>query len=363
MDFKINPLSFTGIFPVPNQLVDENIRLASVVQLKVMLYLLRHANDSGLCVQKICDALFYDREDVTDALIFWQERGLVIKDGQTPVSDSPTAEKAEPVTTVRLQKAEIETKPSVTEAASSQEKKALPSLDIPRPSHEQVAARVQECQELATLFQEAQVILGKTVGYEGQAVLIMMYDGYGLPIEVILMAIQYAVDKKKSGYSQIAKIGKLWCENEIFTIEAVSEFIESHSIVDETWDKLRSMTEITNRNPTEKQRRYITAWVKEFGYSADMIYYAYEESIDRTGKMSMPYMDKVIRNWHSAGVKTPTDIQNLQKEWEQRREKQTVPQTKGKAKSTPGNSRAASYDMDKFMQKAVNVRQFKIQND
>ncbi len=352
MNFKINPLSFTGIFPVPNVLVDENIRLASVVQLKTVLYLLRHGNENGLTAEKIAEALMLDREDVTDALIFWQERGIVIKEGQSAVPPSPVT--ADPVTTLSIQKAE-ELLPTDT---LSKEKKTVPSLDIPRPSHEQVAARVQECEELATLFQEAQLILGKTVGYEGQAVLIMMYDGYGLPIEVILMAIQYAVDKKKTGYSQIAKIGKLWCENEIFTIEAVSEFLESHTVVDETWEKLRSMTEITNRNPTEKQRRFLTVWVKEFGYDADMIYYAYEESIDRTGKMSMPYMDKIIRNWHSSGVKTPPDIQKLQNEWNEKQQKKF-----SGGKNSKSAEKEVSYDIDKYMQKAINLRNIKIEND
>lgn len=360
MEYKINPLSFTGIFPVPNQLVDENIRLASAVQLKVMLYLLRHTNDSSLTAEKISEALFYDKEDITDALIFWQERGLLIKDGLSPVIQADNNAPS-PVTTLKIEK--------VTEKADTdtpkKEVRAVPVLDIPRPSHEQVAARVRECEELSTLFQEAQVILGKTIGYEGQAVLIMMYDGYGLPIEVILMAVQYAVDKKKTGYSQIAKIGKLWCENEIFTIEAVSEYLESHTVVDETWDKLREMTGITNRNPTEKQRKYLTSWVKEFGYNADIIFYAYEEAVDRTGKMSMPYMDKIIRNWHGAGVKNPMDIAKLQKEWNEKQKNQSAPKSTAKpaAKVTPGNSRQASYDMDKFMKTAIDVKKYKIQND
>ncbi len=354
MEYKINPLSFTGIFPVPNVLVDENIRLASVVQLKTVLYLLRHGNENDITPQKIADALMLSVEDVTDALIFWTERGIVIKDGQTPSPIAVTAPLSAPAandtTRVVLQKKEEVT---LTPAPV---KKAVPDLDIPRPSHEQVALRLKECEELSTLFQEAQSILGKTIGYEGQAVLIMMHDGYGLPIEVILMAVQYAVDRKKTGYSQIAKIGKLWSENEVNTIEAVDEFISEHTIVDETWEKLRSLTEITNRNPTEKQRRLLTVWVKEYGYNADMIYYAYEESIDRTGKMSMPYMDKIISNWHKSGVKTPTDIAKLQKEWDEKNKK-TPPKEK---KVAPGNSREATYDLDEFMKKATDLKNMKI---
>lgn len=352
MEYKINPLSFTGIFPVPNALVDENIRLASVVQLKVVLYLLRHGNENDLTAEKIAEALLYDKEDVTDALIFWMERGIVIKQGETPSVAPHAAENS--VTTVKIQKMETVVP---TDTPKEPEKK-VPALDIPRPSHEQVAARVKECEELATLFQEAQAILGKTIGYEGQAVLIMMYDGYGLPVEVILMAVQYAVDKKKTGYSQIARIGKIWCENEITTLEAVDEYLSEHTVVDETWEKLRSMTGITNRNPTEKQRRLLTVWVKQYGYNADMIFYAYEESIDRTGKMSMPYMDKVIQNWYKAGVKTPADIASVQKEWAEK-QKKTPSQTK---KDTP-KKRDVSYDIDKYMKQAINLRNLKTEND
>lgn len=348
MNFKINPLSFTGIFPVPNALVDENIRLASAVQLKTMLYLLRHTNDCDLTPEKMSEALLYDKEDILDALIFWQERGLVVKEGQSVTV--PTA--SEPVTTVTLKKAA----PNKTEETVPETKKSVPNLDIPRPSHEQVAARLKECEELSALFREAQIILGKTIGYEGQAVLIMMHDGYGLPVEVILMALEYAVMQKKTGFSHIAKIGKIWCENEIDTIEAVSEYIEEHSIINEAWSKLRSMTEITNRNPTEKQRRFLSVWVKEFGYDENIIFYAYEESIDHTGKMSMPYMDKIIRNWHSAGVKTPSDIEKIQKDWD---EKKKLSQVKKKA----DESAEPSYDMEAYMKQAVNIKYIKSENN
>ncbi|MBR5437638.1 MAG: hypothetical protein IKV21_01845, partial [Clostridia bacterium] len=78
MEYKINPMAFTGIFPVPNSLVDDNIRLASVVQLKVLLYMLRHSNDGMAESENIASALSLDTEDVKDAMIFWAERGLLL---------------------------------------------------------------------------------------------------------------------------------------------------------------------------------------------------------------------------------------------------------------------------------------------
>lgn len=337
MEFKINPMAFAGIFPVPNSLVDDNIRLASVVQLKVLLYMLRHNGESDLNSDKISDALSIDKEDINDAMIFWTERGILIKDGQ---------EIKAPVTVERIEK-ERETE----KVSQPKEEKKVADIPISRPTHEQIAVRLNECEELAILFQEAQTALGKTIGYDGQSVLIMMYDSYGLPVEVILMAIEYALSKKKTSYSNIARIGKRWSELEIDTLEAAMEYIEEHNVVDETWQKLRDMTEITNRNPTEKQRKCLTAWVKEYGYGTDIIYCAYEESIDRTGKMSFPYMDKIIRSWNEKGVKTVSDIQNERIKWEAQQKKRFAP--KDKKENKPKSE--ASYDINAYMEKSLNL--------
>ncbi len=337
MEYKINPMAFTGIFPVPNALVDDNIRLASVVQLKVLLYMLRHNGEADLCSERISDALSVDKDDVNDAMIFWNERGILLKDGEVkaPVTAESFAKNKEPEET---SEPEVRTK-KVTD------------IPISRPTYDQIAARLKESEEIAALFQEAQTALGKTVGYDGQSVLLMMHDSYGLPTEVILMAIEYAVSQKKTSYTAISRIGKRWSELEIDTLEGAMEYIEEHNIVDETWEKLRSLTEITNRNPTEKQRKYLTAWVKEYGYNEEIIYYAYEESIDRTGKMSMPYMDKIIRSWHEKGVKNVSDIQNERIKWEAEKEKKYA----SKDKETEKKKSDASYDIDAYMQKAFNL--------
>ncbi len=337
MEYKINPMAFAGIFPVPNSLVDENIRLASVVQLKVLLYMLRHSNDGMSETESIAEALSLDEDDVKDAMIFWAERGLLLKEGQTPT------------VTVNIEKKEEKKTEPV------KEEKKVSDIPISRPSFEQVAARLKESDEITVLFQEAQTVLGKTIGYDGQSVLLMLYDSYGLPTEVILMAIEYAVSLKKTSYAHIARIGKRWSEMEIDTLEGAMQYIEEHNIVDETWAKLRELTEISNRHPTEKQRKYMVAWVKEYGYSVDIIYCAYEESIDNTGKMSMPYMDKIIRSWHEKGVKTLFDIQNERAKWETEKKKRF---SKDKKKTDNAESNP-SYDIDEYMKKSLNLQYVK----
>lgn len=347
MDYKINPYSYQRIFAVPSSVVDDNIRLASALQLKVMLYMLRHAEQDIDC-ETIATALGFDKTDIEDAMIFWCERGLVIKD------DS----QAKPILHIEAV-SDVNISPAASADLAVPKKKEVKVSDIPisRPSYEQIAVRLEECKEFSDLFAEAQQALGKTIGYDGQSVLIMMHDSYGLPFEVILMAVEYSVSQKKTGFSSIAKLGKVWSENGIDTLEGAMEYIEQHNIVNETWNKLRSLTDISNRAPTEKQRKMLNCWIKEYGYDADIIYYAYEESVDRTGKMSLPYMDKIIKNWHDKGVKTAMDIQREKAKWLEERENKKSQKPKKQAKETPGLLKdEPSYDIDAFTKKAIGLK-------
>ena len=353
MSFEINPYAYKSIFAVPTSVVDDNIRLASVLQLKVLLYMLRHS-DKNLTGEDVAQALSLDKADAEDAMIFWQERGLLVK------SD----EEAKPVLHIEATSDVTITK-AIEYPAETEEVTVKKVADIPisRPSHEQIATRLQECKEFAGLFAEAQAALGKTIGYDGQSVLIMMHDSYGLPFEVILMAVEYSVTQQKTGFSSIAKIGKLWSELGIDTLEGAMEYIDEHNVVNEVWNKLRSLTDITNRTPTSKQRGYLVAWVKEYGYDENIIYYAYEESVDRTGKMSLPYMDKIIRNWYEKGVKTPMDIQREKAKWQEERDKK-LPQKNTSKQKVPALLRdEPSYDVDAFMKKAIGLKYKKPNSD
>ncbi len=350
MDFQINPISYKKVIAVPSVIVEENIRLASSTQLKVILYFLSHSDDEDLSIEKIAKELFIPQEDVRDALIFWCERG-VLTNGTVSAPDIQTLQPQIQETVVTIEKTPIVEQPKI--------EKKVSELPISRPSHEQVAVRLQECEGFRDLFAEAQLTLGKTIGYDGQSVLIMMHDSYGLPFEVILMAVEYAVSQKKTGFSSIAKIGRMWHELEIDTLEGAMQYIEEHNVINETWNKLRALTDITNRTPTEKQRKYLIAWLKEYGYSVDIIYCAYEESIDHTGKMSMPYMDKVITSWYKNGVKTVGDIQREKAKWEASRQTTAKPDTK----KQPTQKKAASYDLDAFTKKAIGLKYKKKTSD
>ena len=333
MKFQIDPASLTEIFPVPKAVVEENISLASPLALKALLLLLC-AGGNTPTVAELAAALRRDEAEIEDALLFWVERGILRREGDAP---APRPLKAEPVPAPKAQ----------------EEKKTVPDLPLSRPTHEQIAARVAECEAFRELFQEAQLKLGKTIGYEGQSLLIMLHDTYDLPLEVILMLLEYAKSKGKTGYKYIASIGREWSENEIDSLESAQEYIAAQESADALWDTFRSQTGVKNRNPTAKQRRYLAVWSKELQMSADMILLAYEISADNTGKLSLEYMDKVLRSWKEKQVKTPADAEREKQAWNAKR---TASSGRKGAQNKPAVfSSDASYDLEEYGRSAVGL--------
>ncbi len=342
MEFKINPMAYSGMmFSLPSSIVDENIGLASSVQLKAILYLFRHSalGESVTCAQ-IAKAIRYDEEDIADAMIFWLEKGLVLK-AEDDFS-SILSESAAPAThteTAELELSEEKVRP----------KRVVSDIPVSKPSHEQVAIRLEECAEFRELFAEAQARLGKTIGYDGQSTLIMLHDSYGLPIEVILMLIEYSKNIGKTGYSNLASLGRSWAENDIDTLEAAEAYIEEQTGVDALWNEFRKLTGAKNIFPTTKQRRFFSAWKGSYSFDAEMIYLAYEKSIENTEKMSLPYMERILKNWYEKGIKTPMDVEAEDKKWAEKKN----PSKSDKNKSEKD---APSYDLDEFAKKSVHLK-------
>ena len=343
MEFEINYAAFNEIFPVPKAVVQDNIQLASPLSLKALLLMLC-AGGEPPTVTELAKTLKREEAEVEDALLFWVERGVLNKAGA-------------PLKPLAVFKAPVEPARSVPvlPAPPQEPKKEVAPLPLSRPTHEEIAARVAECEEFRELFAEAQLKLGKTIGYEGQSLLIMLHDTYDLPLEVILMLLEYAKSKGKTGYKYIASLGRDWSEKEIDSFEAAEEYIASLHTTDALWEEFRSQTGAKNRNPTAKQRRFLDHWGKELKMSVQMILLAYEICIDNTGKLSLEYMDKVLHSWHEKHITTPQAAEAEKKQWA---EKKFGAKKKTAAPKSSVFSSDASYDLDAYRQSAIGLRDY-----
>ena len=105
------------------------------------------------------------------------------------------------------------------------------------------------------------------------------------------------------------------------------------------------MAGIQNPRPTSSQAAYLKTWSAEFRFGVDMIYLAYEETLDRSGKISFAYMNKVLASWHDKGLRTPDDVEKDKQAYREKNRRTTDAGT--------------SYDMNEFNRRANQLPVYK----
>ena len=313
MSVKINLGKWGSVFAVPSCIVDEHLKIASPSQVKVILFLLRNSEKS-YTYKEIGDALFIHESDVKDCIAFWIEREVLCEyDGELKAGKA--AEKAE--------KSETAPKPV--------EKKTVISRPL-KPDMITAAGIINDDANLQALLAEVEASLAKPLSSGGTSVIVMLYTTCGLPAEVIVMLVNYCVSIGKTDMRTIERIGVKWADEGIDCIEAADQKIADTKRSNENWTRIKFVFGINNAgSPTAKQLEFADRWIGQWRFSDEMLRIAYETNVDNTGKMSLPYINKILKRWHDAGIANPEDIEKLDK------------------KPVKKTSSDSSYDLDELM--------------
>lgn len=139
-----------------------------------------------------------------------------------------------------------------------------------------------------------------------------------------------AIDKKNMRF--IEKQALKWVEKGIDTHEKAESYIKQAMAFTKYESLIQKAFGIYNRSFTPKEKEFIHTWFQTYGFDIPIITAAYERTVDRTGKVSFPYIHSILSSWHQKGYRSLADIQ---KETALPNKKAAVP-------------RQASYDLDAF---------------
>lgn len=327
---------WNSVFAVPSAVVDKHIKLAGSAQLKVLLWILRHAGEP-FTTETIAEALSMHPADVHDAMQYWIETGLICEQKEilSPGSTSPEEVLPEPI----VQNTTGTVTPAATSAVPSAPGKHTRLLSRPqKPDSLFVAQRINECTDIASMMQEAQMILGRPISNGDSATLVMLHDTDGLPVDVILMLLQYAVSIGKNNMKYIEKMAISWAEEEIDTHAKAEHKIRMLSEGQQAWKLVERTIGIEHRSPSSKEAEFSHRWVNEWKFGKALIREAYERCVDAKGKYIIGYTDSILRRWNGEGIKT----------LEQARAEKTAKQQR-----TSGERRAPSYDIDEYERTSI----------
>lgn len=332
MSYQINLGQWNSIFAVPASVVDKHIKLASEAQLKALLYLLRHSGES-ISDAELSSALNISIEEIKNAMEFWIDREiLTIKDDvYTPASsskDSPDPIVSEKTAT-----------PDVRDV-----KKPRTSVSrAHRPDTLFVTRLLKEDSSLAGLLEEAQSILNKPLSPGDTATIVMLYDSFGLPCEVIAMMMVYLNSIGSANMRMIEKTGLSWADEGINTTAAAERKIEQLTASKEAWGRVSSLFGIRNiGNPTKAQLEHADRWINTWRFSDEMLTEAYERCVNTKGEYSIRYIDGILRRWNEKNIKS---LETLK---EQESSVKSKNKSNAKGKSSMFSLDGASFDVSKY---------------
>lgn len=299
MNFKVRKDFKTPPFSVPSEIVDSHLKLAGALQLRVILYCLRHTYDEEVNPSYMAELFSVSEEDITDALMFWAELGFITCEGPT---FTPKTTQPEPV------------------------KVAPPKA--PRPDRKEVARRGMECPEIAFLLNEAQQKFGRMLKQSESSVLVWIYDDLGMDASLILMVLEYAVQADKVNISYIEKIARDWSESGVDSIVAAEKRIVELNNTRTAWHKMRRAFGIESRSPSETESKLAIQCILEWKMPDDLIKKAYDACVDSCGKYNIRYIKKVLSEWHKQGITSVSDLNKKADEQSEKSAQKSGPQKK-----------------------------------
>ncbi len=338
MSIKINLGAWNSVFAVPSKIVDEGLKFSDGVKLKVLLFVLRNC-DRELDENSISKATGVNVTDIPEALDYWVSMGILQKEQDTyfpvenqkedvisPVSDNYNKKATEiynpEVKTDNISNTEIKTtensqnKNKTIEEISDDvnAKKQLFAVTRPqKPDYVFTSQRLAVDEELKILVSEAQLALGKILSNSDISTLLMLKDTCGLPLDVILMLIQYCISIDKGNMRTIEKIGIGWADDGIYSLEAAENKIRQVKQTSINFSIVSAAFGLKNTgSPTKKQLEYGDKWVGEWKFSPEMLREAYERCVDAKGEMKFNYIDAILKRWHSNNIQNKDELQNFE---------------------------------------------------
>lgn len=351
---------------VSNLFIDEYMGDANDAQLKVYLYLLRMMTAHlATSVSDIADKFNHTEKEVLRALKYWEKKqlldldydgnknlvGIHIRDLSVPANPSAGAN-PEPVAsfvpTPSLALGVADTPDSEpAQTCTARPVRQEPSYEKPTYSADQLR-EFKNRQETSQLLFIAESYIGKPLTPSEIKTILYFADVLHFSDDLIDYLIQYCVDRGKKDFKYIEKVAVSWAEQGISTPKQAQKCASRYD---------KDIYTIMNRlgksnSPTPKELEFITRWLKDYGFSTDIIIEACERTVLATDKHRFEYAEGILSSWKKQNVHHKSDIQGIDDLYQQRK-KSVAPVTPKQTANRFNQFAQNHYDFDTLEQELV----------
>lgn len=298
---------------VSNLFIDEYMKDANDAQLKIYLYLLRLMSaHKATSVSDIADKFNHTEKDVMRALKYWEKHRLL----------SLEYDEAKNVSGIRLLNVDsrpcadiVPLTPVVTMPAreSEEENVSCKTAQDKSSAYEKPSYTMDELCEFKNNEETSQILfvaeqyIGKPLSSNEIKTILFFSDKLGFSSDLIDYLIQYCVDKGKKNFRYIEKVAVSWAQEGITTPKQAAKFVRKYDKA--VYDIMNALGR--SSAPTKAEADYAIKWIKEYGFTSDIIMEACERTVLATDKHRFEYADSILTSWHKDNVHHKADIKVL----------------------------------------------------
>ncbi len=283
---------------VPNLFLDNYMPEANGEYVKIYLYLLRCLKSDAreLSIELIANKFEHTESDVRRALNYWERMNLLklqydnarnltgIQIVTDPENSSDNKEASEPAgQTVR----------TVPETAAEPVSQSLPKDPL----------TPEEAQQLLFICEQ---YLGKPLSSTEVSKLLDLHDIFGFSPALIEYLVEYSVSGGHKSIHYIEATARAWHQAGCTT---VTQAKEQTTIYNRAYFKILKAFGVTGRHPVEAEIACMDKWLKDYGFSLELILEACSRTMAAIHQPSFPYTDKILTSWQKQGVKALADVQ------------------------------------------------------
>ena len=374
----LRALSSSQVTVLSNIFIDQYMPGAGGEFVKVYIYLLRLLADpsASVCLSLLADRLNCTEGDISRALKYWSNEGLLILETD-PSGELTGITLTEPSLDTQMELTAAVSVPQSAQAATAPILQTVPAstASVPQPSPAATTpasqpdavpsrsasaltpARIKELKEnedVAQLIYICEQYLGKTLTPTDTRKILFFYDELKMSVDLIDFLIQYCVGRGHKSMRYIETVAMAWSKEGITTVEMAKD---STSRYGRDYFTILKAMGISNRNPVDSEIVMMDTWLKDYGFSMDMIQEACSRTIMQTGQPSFQYAHKILTGWFKKGALTPEAVQALDVQHQKRSQDSSRSRTQApKSPNRFNNFQQRNYDF-KELEKQLLERQ------
>lgn len=364
----LRALSSSQVTILSNIFIDQYMPGAGGEFVKVYIYLLRLLADpsASVCLPLLADRLNCTEGDISRALKYWSNEGLLILEtdpsgeltGITLTEPSPDTQMELTATVSVPQSALAATAPISQTVSAATVSTPQPDTAPSRSASALTPARIRELKEnedVAQLIYICEQYLGKTLTPTDTRKILFFYDELKMSVDLIDFLIQYCVGRGHKSMRYIETVAMAWSKEGITTVEMAKD---STSRYGRDYFTILKAMGITNRNPVDSEIVMMDTWLKDYGFSMDMIQEACSRTIMQTGQPSFQYAHKILTGWFKKGALTPEAVHAL----DVQHQKRSQDNSRGRSQTPKSSNRFNNFQQRNYDFKELEKQLLERQN-